>query len=297
MKNLNLILAYLLVCINYSSLLAQNPNNIYSFNIKKIGGQIEITRPLFLNDFNKNGYNNQPFFKNEKTIYLTSQRKGSKQTDIYFLDLYRRTKAQVTNTPESEYSPQLRPGTVAFNCVRVEADGKTQRLWQFPTNQSNQGKPLFPEVKNVGYYHWLDNDQVALFLVGEPHSLAIGDTRDNSITNITSNIGRGMASAPDGDLLFIQKLSESTWYIKKLNLETGKSSIITETKKGSEDFILLDDTILMAQGAKLYSYPLSGGKLWTEVADLSMIGLQNITRLSYNGRQVLVLVDSINNDQ
>jgi len=292
MKNLCLILACLTISINYDSLSAQDPNNIYSFNIKKIGGQIEITRPTFLNSFNESAYNNQPYFKNEKSLYLTSQLKGKSQTDIYQLNLFSRTKAQITQTPEAEYSPQLRPGTVAFNCVRVEADGKTQRLWQFPTNQSNQGKPLFPDVKNVGYYHWLDSDQVALFLVGEPHSLAIGDARDNSVQIITSNIGRGMASAPDGDLLFIQKLSESTWYLKKLNLKTGKSSIIVETLEGAEDFLLLDDTILMAQGAKLYSYPIVGGTGWSEVANLSSIGLSQITRLAYNGGRVLVLVDS-----
>jgi len=291
MKNIYLTLVFLLGCASFCHVSAQDPTNVYSFNIKKIGAQIEITRPSFLNDFNKDGYNNQPFFKNEKTIFVTAQTKGSNQTDIYLLDLYNRTKAQVTQTPESEYSPQLRPGTVAFNCVRVESDGKTQRLWQFPTNQSNQGKPLFPEVKNVGYYHWLDSDQVALFLVGEPHSLAIGDTRDNSINNITSNIGRGLASTPDGDLLFIQKLSESSWYIKKLNLNTGKSSIITETLDGAEDFVLLDDTILMAQGAKLYTYPLTGGTAWSEVTDMSNIGLQKITRLAYNGSRVLVVVD------
>ena len=291
MKNLYLPLVFLLGCITHSSISAQEPNNVYSFNIKKNGDQIELSRPSFLNDFNKNGYNNQPFFKNDKTLYITCQRDGATQTDIYLLDLYNRTKAQVTQTPEAEYSPQLRPGTEAFNCVRAESDGETQRLWQFPTNHSNQGKPLFPDVKNVGYYHWLDGDQVALFLVGEPHSLAIGDTRDNSVKNITSNIGRGMATAPNGDLLFIQKLSESTWYLKKLNLKSGKSSIVIEVPDGSEDFVLFDDTILMAQGSKLYSFLLKGGTAWTEVTDMRMIGLQKITRLAYNGNRVLVVVD------
>lgn len=291
MKNLFLFLACVLGCMSYSYLSAQDPHDIYSFNIKKVGNQMEMSRPSFLNEYNKNGYNNQPFFINEKSLYLTSQGAGDTQTDIYRLDLYKRTKGQVTQTPEAEYSPQIRPGTAAFNCVRVEADGVTQRLWQFPIDHANQGKPLFPETKNVGYYHWINSNQVALFLVGEPHRLAIGDTRDNSILNITSNIGRGMATAPDGDLLFIQKLSESTWYLKKLNLTTGKSNIIIEVPDGTEDFVLVDNTILMAQGAKLYAYPLAGGTTWSEVADMSSIGLQNISRIAYNGNRVLVLVN------
>jgi len=275
-----------------SALISQGVNNLYSFNFKEIGDQIDISRPLFLNSFNTNGYNNQPYFKSGKSIYISSQLSGTQQTDIYALNLYNRTKSRVTQTPEAEYSPRLRPGSVAFNCVRVEQDGETQRLWQFPTNQSSQGKPLFPDVKNVGYFHWLDFNRVAFFLVGEPHSLAIGDSRDNSIKTITSNIGRGMDSAPDGDLLFVQKLSESTWYIKKLNPETGKSSIVVETLEGAEDFVVIENSIYMAQGAKIFSCGLEGARSWNEVADLSAYGLQKITRLAYNGDRILVVVDS-----
>ena len=273
-------------------LFAQGENNLYSFSFKKIGDQIDISRPVFLNSFNTGAYNNQPYFTDKKSIYVSSQLKGTEQTDIYALNLYNRTKSRVTQTPEAEYSPRLRPGTVAFNCVRVEADGVTQRLWQFPTNQSSQGRPLFPDVKNVGYFHWLDADRVAFFLVGEPHSLAIGDTNDGSIKNITSNIGRGLGSAPDGELLFVQKLSESTWYIKKLNPETGKSSILVETLDGSEDFVVIDDSIFMAQGTKIYSCKMEGSRSWKEVADLKAYGLQKITRMAFNGDRVLVLVDS-----
>ncbi len=291
MRKHSLLSALLLGLIFTIQLSAQDPHDLYSFNIKNVGDQISLSNPKFLNSFNTDGYNNQPHFTNTKSLYLTSLLKGTQQTDIYSLNLYTRTKSQVTKTPEAEYSPQLRPGTVAFNCVRVESDGKTQRLWQFPTNQSSQGKPLFPEVKNVGYYHWLDSDRAALFLVGEPHSLAIGDTRNNSISTITSNIGRGMASTPDGQLLFIQKLSDTTWYIKKLDSSSGKSTIVIETLKGSEDFIIFDGKILMANGTKLFTCPLDGTKSWTEVADLSVYGLQKITRMAFNKDRVLVVVD------
>ncbi len=223
---------------------------------------------------------------------VASMIKGKSQTDIYSLNLFARRKAQITKTPESEYSPQLRPGTNFFNCVRVESDGKTQRLWEFPNSHATQGKPLFPEVKNVGYYHWLDQHRVALFLVGEPHSLAIGDTRDNSIETITSNIGRGMGSTPTGELLFIQKLSERTWYIKKLNPRTQKSTIVIETLDGAEDFVTMaDGTIVMAQGAKLYATNPKVDKSWQEIADLRQYGLQKITRLAFNGERLLVVVD------
>jgi len=240
------LLTTLLGFIISVQLLAQDPHDLYSFNLKKLGDQIVLSNPKFLNSFNTNAYNNQPHFKNTKTLYLTSQMAGTQQTDIYSLNLYNRTKSQVT---------------------------------------------LFPDVKNVGYYHWLDSDRVALFLVGEPHSLVIGDASNNSISTITSNIGRGMGSTTAGELLFIQKLSDTTWYIKKLNSTTGKSTIVIETLEGSEDFIVFDGKLLMAKGTKIYTCPIDGGKSWTEVADLGIYGLKKITRMAFNDDRVLVVVD------
>lgn len=273
---------------------AQGVHNIYSFVFKNTNNEYTLTLPKYLSSYNTNGYNNQPSFKNGRSIYLTSKLRGEDQTEIYALNLYNNKKAQVTRSPESEYSPQLRPGTVSFNCVRVESDGVTQRLWQFPTDHSTQGKPLFPDVKNVGYYQWLDADQVALFLVGEPHSLVIGDTRDGSIKPITSNIGRGMGLAANGDLLFIQKLSERTWYIKQLEVKTQKSNIVTETLEGAEDFVVMPDgAILMAKQSQLYRFDSKSSKSWTKLADLSKYGLHNISRLAFNNERLLVLVNEV----
>jgi len=56
----------------------------------------------------------------------------NKQADIYRYDLQSGATTQVTNTAESEYSPTLMPDRKNISVVRVEADGKTQRLWKFP---------------------------------------------------------------------------------------------------------------------------------------------------------------------
>ncbi len=288
--------SFILACIFILTLsiesFAQDPHNIYSFSFRNLNNEITLSNPKFLTGYNAKGYNNQPYFMDARTIYLTSMVGQEQQTDIYALNLFNSKKHQVMNTPEAEYSPQLRPGTSSFTCVRVESDGVTQRLWQFPKDQSNQGKALFPEVKNVGYYYWLDEHRVAMFLVGEPHRLVIGDTRDNIIEQVTSNVGRGMGLTPDGTLLFVQKLSENTWYIKELDIETQRTSIVIETLRGAEDFVVMrDGSIMMASQASLYLFDPSGTKEWKPVADMRKYGLSNITRMAFNENRTLVLVD------
>ncbi len=281
----------LLLCVQFD-LSAQEPHKVYSFTIKESGDQLTLSYPKLLTGYNPAGYNNQPHFKAARKLYLTSMLEREKTTDIYALDLFTKKKHQVTHTPEAEYSPQLRPGTKNFTCVRVESDGETQRLWEFPTNQSTQGKPLFPEVKNVGYYYWMNRHEVMMFLVGDPHSLVKGDTRDDSIVQVTSNIGRGMGKTINDEFLYVQKLSEKTWYIKSLDISTLKSTIITETLDEAEDFTILSDgRLLMASKSSLYLYDPNNSKEWEQVADLSKYGLKNITRMAYNNDRILVVVD------
>jgi len=297
MKNLMRILHILAVCLFIiggcnNELLAQEPHNLYSFTLKNINNQLSLSNPKLLTGYNLERYNNQPHFIKSRVLFLSSMMPQNPTTDIYSLDLFTKKKYQVIKTPEAEYSPQLRPGTNHFTCVRVESDGKTQRLWEFPSNHSTQGKALFPEVKNVGYYYWMNEHEVMMFLVGEPHSLVKGDTRDESIQQVTSNIGRGMGETMDGDFLYIQKLSEKTWYIKQLDIETLKSNIVIETLEGSEDFTVMSNGhLLMAKQSTIYTFDPKGTKEWTAVADLGKFGLKKITRLAYNQDRVLVVVD------
>lgn len=292
MNTRSFLLASILVMTCSLESFSQDPHNIYSFSYRNLNNEITLSNPKFLTGYNAKGYNNQPYFMGARTVYLTSMIGSQDQTDIYALNLFNSKKYQVTKTPEAEYSPQLRPNTNSFTCVRVESDGVTQRLWQFPKDQSTQGKPLFPDVKSVGYYYWLDEHKVAMFLVGEPHSLVIGDTRDNSIEPITSNVGRGMGMTPDGTLLFIQKLSENTWYIKELDIATKRTSIVVETLRGAEDFIVMSDgSIMMASQANIYLFDPNGSKEWKPIADMRKYGLSNITRMAFNQNRTLVIVD------
>src|SRR5437870_6142781 len=81
----------------------------------------------------REGYDNQPYFlPHSPHLFYTSIAKN--QADIYRYNLKTGKSAAFTNTPESEYSTGLTPDGKFISVVRVEADQKTQRLWEFPLN-------------------------------------------------------------------------------------------------------------------------------------------------------------------
>jgi hypothetical protein len=123
-----------------------------------IGPAVDIT--------NNPGYDNQPFFTPDgKAILFTSVRGSGTQTDIYKYDIAAKMIAQVTNTPESEYSPTITPAG-KLSVIRVELDaGKTQRLWQF-TADGRDPQPVLETIKPVGYHAWADHQTLALFVLG-----------------------------------------------------------------------------------------------------------------------------------
>lgn len=268
----------------------------YLFDMKQVNDNTyEFSNPKYLSNFNPDGYNNQPHFMDERTLYMTVQFPRADQSEIFAFDIQKRHKIRITATPDGEYSPQLMPTGDHFSCVREENDGnKTQRLWQFPVDRSNNGKRVL-NITDIGYYCWLNATQVALFIVSESeqHQLVIANTTTGEVTPVASNIGRGLQVFPDGNLAYIEKSGTSTWFIKSVNPRTLRSEIVIETPTDSEDFVIgPDGTIYMGNGSKLYKFNKAYDKKWIEIGDFSEVGILKITRLAFNGKRKLVLIDN-----
>jgi hypothetical protein len=270
---------------------------------RKSEREFALDNPTYLTYFNPTGYNNQPMFVNDDELFIATRYPNQDQTDIYLLNLRRKTKSQVTETAESEFSPTLMPDLFSFSAVRVEENGN-QRLWQFPTDRLDNGKPVFKYIDNIGYHHWINSRRVALFLVGQnTNKLAIADVSTDQTRDVVSNIGRCFKTMPrTGNLLFVHKVSPRTWYIKQINAydEYAKGEIVAQTLPGSEDFLVLDDgTFIMGNGSKLFKFHPSydNDKGWQEIADLKYYGIRNITRLalSSNNKIAVVTEGSVSN--
>jgi hypothetical protein len=252
--------------------------------------------PRFLTSFNPKGYNNQPNFFSNNELYLAVQvPNDTMQTEIYALDLLFRTVDRVTATASTaEYSPTPMPGGKRFSAVRVEEDGN-QRLWSFPLDRSDNGRPEFPNILNVGYHCWLRDTLAALFIVGDdgaPHSLGTVGIRGQRFQRITSNVGRCLQTTPDGKLAFVAKATEKTWFLKTFDPKRPIPEIVVVMPPGSEDFAILPDgTFVSGSKSKLYQFKAGKNTDWKEIADFSKYGVKNITRLaaSKDGKLAIVV--------
>jgi hypothetical protein len=269
--------------------------DIYLFQLVEQGDTaLRVTKPKFLTDFNIGGYNNQPQFISNSELLITVGLKGQTQTDIYLLNLDKSSRLRLTATPESEFSPNVTPENLFFSVVRVETDAdRSQRLWQYPLDRKDKGKPVFKYLRGIGYYHWLDRFRVALFNVADVNYLSLGDTRDESTRHLAPNIGRCFQTSPSGRLVYVHKVTDNTWVIKAMDKSTLDVEEIVSTIPGAEDFVILKDgTIVMGKGSRLYSFhPRKGDAQWREFADLKNTGVTAISRMAVSADGKLAIVN------
>ncbi len=251
----------------------------------------EITEIRYLTSFNSLGYNNQPYFSTESEVYFTSSHEAYGLTDVYRMDLNNEVLTRITQTEESEYSPQLNVDET-ISVIRQElydSQPVLQTLWKYPADLSSFGKNVLSVRSDIGYYCWLPNSEVALFIVGERNSLI----QMNSITKeekfISYNIGRCLRYDDQGGLLYVQKLG-SNWMIKRRVINEGITQTITPTLDDSEDFeILSNGNLLAGKGSKLFVFDMTLKNGWKEIADLSSAGISDITRIAAKDNKVVLV--------
>lgn len=293
------LLFCLLACPVFHVSAQISTSHVYLFQLKTEGEALRLTSPKMLTSFNPIGYNNQPYWVSNEELYLTVRSlRDTSQTDIYALNLTKGTKMRVTATKESEYSPMLTPNAYFFSAVRVESDAdRTQRLWQFPIDRLEKGKPVFPTIRNIGYYHWINQRNVLLHVVGNPTLLIIANTSDGSYKKITSDVGRCFQRLKNGNVAFIKKESPTKWSLCELNLLDPNFGFktIAGVPDGSEDFVILDDgSFLMGNASRIFRFnPAKSDQGWLEIADLRSYNIKSITRMAVSGDGKLALVGQL----
>ncbi|WP_116108244.1 hypothetical protein [Lewinella sp. IMCC34191] len=276
---------------------AQTPSTkLYVFDMGMRDSMLMLTNPRFLSHFNPDGYNNQPYWDGEQVLYASVQMPGDEQPDIYRFDLGNRTRQQLTDTDAGEYSPKIQiAGADRFTAVRQEYVGSDTvlRLWDFPADLSENGRPVFTSMSNIGYYEWLNPSQLALYLVENPGRIVLSAAGDGATPRtLATSTGRTFTRMSNGNLVYVDK-SVTPWRLMQKNLYRLEEDAqpIAELPDGTEDFVLLrDGSYLTGRGSKLYRlFPNRDGG-WQLVADLNYYGLQDITRmaLSRDGRLALV---------
>jgi len=248
-------------------------------SISSTDGRPTIGKPV--NITSRPGYDNQPAFTpDSRAILFTSiHEDGGGQSDIYRYDLAAKTIARVTSTPESEYSATIMPGGQRFSVIRVERDS-AQRLWSFAMDGSDP-QLLIPTVKPVGYHAWIDPDNLALFVLGNPNALVHYDLRSGHADTLARNIGRSLApTIGGGGFSFTAHDSGGVVKLKTMSWPYQTIGDLVALPRGSEDIVwLARDLVLSSNGSKLVSWK-PGTTDWQDAVDLTASGLSRISRLA-----------------
>lgn len=264
--------------------LGQPATEVYLFDLKVDGDQIEISNPL--NISNNKGYDNQPSFLEDGCVLYVSSING--QTEVFHFE--EGQSAQITVTPGGEYSPTPTPDGEHFSAILLEPDGR-QLLWKYQINGENP-KVLIPEL-TVGYHTWLSDNEIVSFVLGEPSTMQLSNLESGENKVLAENIGRSLHKIPGTELVsYIQNKEDGPNEIRSYNVREGTSTLLTHSLENSQDVAWLSNgTLLMGQDSKLYSWK-QGTEGWKQISDLAEFNLSGITRLavSPDSKKIAVVV-------
>lgn len=298
MKKAFSLILWLLPALVFS----QNLNyDIYLIDIKKqeVGG---LTFEKAVNISNHPGYDNQPSFSSDgEFIYFTQMKDSTTEIKrLFSSDPNKYTGDFALSPSTSEYSPTSfsKSGIIV---VRVEEDGKTQRL----AIQSFKGKSktYLPKVDSIGYFCLLPKNKIAAFILSSKnelaHELRLIDTKSQKETFIDDSIGRCIRLAPDSSaIVYVKKSADGKHKLMRYNFHNSSITTLFETVEGAEDFLFYDNTrIWMAKDNVLYEYWMAAKfPHWSEMKEFSSTNshLKTITRLNLSPdktRLVLVAED------
>ena len=241
------------------------------------------------------GYNNQPHFSEDgSVIYYTREMPvegANSQTDIAAFNTDTSITTMVNSTAESEYSPTPIPGRDALSVIQADLNQK-QFLFAIDIASGNM-ELLLPDVEPVGYHAWFNDQEVAMFILGDSFTLQTAKLNSAGTVIVADNIGRSIRKHPETrEVLFVDKNSEP-WQIAAFNPETGAARIVMPLFPAGEDFTIdATGTYWTGNGAKLYQRSPADNR-WELFADYSNSGIRQISRLAIHLKsgQIAVVSD------
>ncbi len=285
MKSLIGVLLVLLPMFGFG----QVGSEIYLFDMEVSKQEIAVRNPV--NVTNHPGYDNQPsFHKSESILYYSSFNEDGR-ADIKAYNFETGESISFTNSQEREYSPTLTPDGEFISCI-IQRDNDAQDLGKYPIGV---GEPItLIDDLIVGYHAWVDQQNLILFVLGEPATLRWYDLKSGSNEVLGQNIGRSLHKIPgEPAMSFVQKEEGKFWEIKRLDIGTREVSSITKTLDGREDLAwTVDGKMVMSDGKGLFFFDTKGGSKWKPVkVESAGVEFKNVTRLaiSHDGKKLAMV--------
>ena len=262
----------------YTPTAAGSPStDIWMAALVRDGGTLSV--PDLGRGTDRDGYDNQPSFLLDGSAILHTSAVDRTQTEIMRLSAPGESERVTQTSDVSEFSALQIPGQDAFSAIH-EIRGK-QYLWRYDLSGEPLG-PIFATAEPVGYHAWANEHVVAMFILGNPPTLQVGDAITGEIGVVAERPGRSIHRIPGTEeISFVRKVSDEEWWIERFDPADGtaESERIARTLPGREDYAWTPEgEILMGDGSKLYAW--SPASEWTEIADFSDLGVAGITRLA-----------------
>ncbi len=257
-------------------------------------GDSTVSIGEFTNITDRNGYDNQPYFLQDGSIYYVSVR--DEQADIYKYDALSGKITRITHTPEDEYSPMITPDGEYISVVRVEKDS-TQRLWKFPIN-GDEPQVILPNITGIGYYAWVDENWLALYMIGDTSALQIADIRQGKGFIGSTHIGRSLHGKVSDYLAFNNEdggIYISSYADKESVQPLMEPQRFLSLPEGTKDFAITPTGVFIASdGSKIMKFDIKHDVKWVEVADLAGTRAENFYRIaiSPDGTRIAIVVYS-----
>jgi len=252
---------------------------IWAFRISGEAPTIDVGSAVRVTE--RQGYDNQPHFPPGQRLILYTAIDSLGQADIWSFDLRSGDRRNVTRTaPESEYSATVMPSLSRFSAIRVEADS-TQRLWSFESGGTNP-EVILHDIAPVGYHAWLNEDTLALFVLGQPATLQIASVTQGTAETVADNIGRSLHRIPGRSTFsFVQLDQAGAGRIMEYAPATGEVTFVAPLLEGNEFYAWTPaGVILMGQGSTLFRWTPGDSDAWEEVMDLEDAGILGISRIA-----------------
>jgi hypothetical protein len=290
---MKLLLFHFLFLLTLKSFSQLPQTAVYLFDLERNGKTLTLQSPKLVSK--RTGYNNQPYFTpDDEFLYFVSSI-DSTNVEIYRINLLaKRLKAKrITKTKVPEYSPKCSLDPDIISCVRVEQDDSTQHLALYNVKGKEMGVVL-PELKKIGYYEWINQNEFVSFELPEPFYLVHHNINSKRADTLATHIGRTFYfQSTKSRIVFVDKTDSSTWFIKSFslkqlhNMQKGlkeKPTLISETLSQEEDYCFMQDgSILMGQNGMLYikKNPSKNPKAtWQKLFDLRIMGIEKFYRIA-----------------
>ena len=264
---------------------AEEPPNsdIVLLDISGVDGTIELTNPR---DFAKSpGYDNQLFFSEDsERVYFTRIEDGNADLWVWSPES---GEENLTASDWSEYSPTVVPNSQGLLSTVVVEEDDTQRLWTFSPYAGFQ--LLFPLIQPVGYHAW-SGEKVALFVLGEPHELRVGEWGSDEAELVARDIGRCLQKVPGRDAVSYTQVTKGGHRLNLYDFQSGTRTSLRALPNDIQDYAWLnEDEILTWNGFTLVRGRANSQSDWEKI--VSPIKLRGVTRLavSPDGRRLAVV--------